>query len=242
MDITKIIAGLENTDPTSAKTLTEFQKAHSNNISRISDLEKNLKQSSEKRDQLKTLIRNATGLEEITEEALTEALNKDGQVDVYKKEIKTLQEKLLDSASVVDKVSSQYERQIFDLQLDRVINMMGVHADVHNQHAYKVIMQELAKNAVFDGKDIVYKNEDGTTIYASGGNPATARSQYEALRSNEDFGYLFKEQFVTGGGKAPKGPTTTSSGDVIRRSKLSDEDKVKYIAKNGMDAYKQLPY
>ena len=243
MDITPIIASLEKTDPAAAQTLTEYQTTTTNNLGRISELERDLRTAAEKRDALKTTIRNATGLDEITEEALSEALKSgDGQAEVYKGEIKQLQDKLLESASAVDKVSAQYEEQIFGLQLDRVVNMIGANTEVHNSHAYKVVMDELSKNAVFDGKDIVYKNEDGTTIYADGGNPATVKSQYEALRSNDDFAYLFKEQFVKGGGKAPTGPTTTSGGETIRRSKLSDEDKVKYIAKNGMDAYKSLPF
>ena len=243
MEITQIIQTLEKENPEAAQALTDYQTSANNNLSRISELEKDLKTSAEKRDRLKHTIRTATGLEEITEEALAEVLKQgEGQAEVYKKEIDQLQKKLLDSASAVDDVTKNYEEQIFKLQLDRVVNMIGANTEVHNSHAYQVVMDELSKNAQFDGKDIVYKNPDGTTIYADGGNPATVKSRYEELRANDDFAYLFKEQYVKGGGKTPTGPTTTASGETIRRSKMTDDDKVKYIAKNGMNAYKQLPY
>lgn len=247
MEIAEVIRVLENSDDpkagSAAQFLNDFATSANNNVSRIGDLEKDLRIAAEKRDKLKLTIRNATGLEEITEDALKEVLSQgDGQAEVYQKEISQLQQKLLDSATAVDDVTKNYEKQIFDLQLDRVINQIGANTEVHNSHAYKVVMEELAKNAIFDGKDIVYKNEDGTTIYADGGNPATVKSRYEELRANDDFAYLFKEQYVKGGGKKPTGPTTTQGGETIRRSIMADDDKVKYIAKHGMDAYKQLPY
>lgn len=243
MELTEIIQSLEKDNPAAAQTLTDFQTTSNNNLQRITELEKDLKTSAEKRDRLKHTIRQATGLEEITEEALAEVLKGgDQQAEVFQKEIKQLQDKLLEAGSAVDEVSKGYEKQIFELQLDRVVNQIGANTEVHNSHAYKVVMDELSKDAVFDGKDIVYKNPDGTTIYADGGNPATVKSRYEELRANDDFAYLFKEQYVKGGGKKPTGPTTTPDGATIRRSKMTDDEKVKYIAKNGMNAYKALPY
>lgn len=247
MEMTEVIRILEASDnpkgAQAAQTLTDFVTASNNNVTRIGDLEKDLRVAAEKRDKLKLTIRNATGLEEITEDGLKEVLSAgDGQAEVYQKEIKQLQDKLLQSASAVDDVTKDFQKQIFDLQLDRVINQIGANTEVHNSHAYSVVMKELSKNAHFDGKDIVYKNEDGTTIYADGGNPATVRSRYEELRANDDFAYLFKEQYIKGGGKKPTGPTTTQGGETLRRSKMSDDDKVKYIAKHSMDAYKALPY
>ena len=243
MELTAIIASLEKDNPEAATALTDFQTNNTNNLTRIGTLEKDLKTAAEKRDKLKLTIKTATGLDEITEESLIGVLTQgDGQAEVYKKEIEGLQGKLLESATAVDDVSQGYEKTIFGLKLDRVVNMIGANTEVHNSHAYGVVMDTLSKNAQLDGDDIVYKNADGTTIYADGGNPATVKSQYEALRSQENFAYLFKEQYQAGGGKAPTGPTTTSGGETIRRSTLTDVDKVSYIAKNGMAAYKQLPY
>ena len=244
MEVTEIITILENGNPAAAQALTDYQTSSNNALSKIGSLEKDLKTSAEKRDKLKHIIRTSTGLEEVTEEGLTDALTNGSneQVDIYKKEVETLQGKLLDSANAVDGVSATYEKQIFGLQLDRVVTMLGASNDVHNSHAYAVVLEELSQNAQFDGDDVVYKNADGTTIYAAGGSPASVKSRYDEIRADERFEYLFKEQFVKGGGKAPTGPTTTTGGETIRRSKLDDDGKVKYIAKNGMAAYKGLPY
>lgn len=240
-ELVSIIASLEKDNPAAAKTLTDFQTANNQALERVSTLEKDLKTSAEKRDQLKTIIRQATGLEEINTETLGEVL-KGGDVEVYKSEISQLQEKLAEGATAVDEVSKTYEDKIFKLQLDRVVNTLGAQNEVHNPHAYNVVFNELLKNAAIDGDDIVYKNEDGTTIYAEGGTPATVMSQYEAIKADDNFAYLFKEQFKSGGGKAPAGPKTTNGGETIRRSTLSDADKVKYIAAHGMGAYKNLPF
>jgi len=243
MDITEIVSILEKDNPTAAQTLTDYQTTSNNNLVRIGDLEKDLRTSAEKRDRLKHTIRTATGLTEITEESLTDVLTAgEGQTEVYKKEIEGLQSKLLESASDVDDVSAGYEKTIFGLNLDRVVTMLGAANEVQNSHAYGVVLAELGRGAQLEGSDIVYKNDDGTTIYADGGAPASVKSRYEELRANDDFTYLFKEQYIKGGGRVVSGPTTSSGGETIRRSKISDEEKVKYVAKHGMAAYKQLPY
>ena len=243
MEITEVVAILEKENPQAAQALTDFQTSSNNALTKIGTLEKDLKTSAEKRDKLKHIIRTTTGLEEVTEDGLTEFLtSSDGQSEVYKKEIDQLQGKLLDSAGAVDEVSAGYEKTIFGLQLDRVVTMLGASDEVHNSHAYAVVLEELSRNAQMDGSDVVYKNADGTTIYADGGNPASVKSRYDEIRADEKFEYLFKEQFVKGGGKAPSGPKQTAGGETIRRSQLDDTAKVKYIAKNGMAAYKNLPY
>ena len=243
MEITEVVAILEKDNPIAAEALTEYQTSQNNALTRIGTLEKDLKTSAEKRDKLKHIIRTSTGLDEITEENLSEVLAAgDGQADIYKAEITQLQGKLLDSAGAVDDVSAGYEKTIFGLQLDRVVTMLGASNEVHNSHAYAVVLEELGKHAQMDGDDVVYKNADGTTIYADGGNPASVKSRYDEIRADDNFAYLFKEPFKAGGSKAPTGPTTTTGGETIRRSKLDDTGKVKYIAKNGMAAYKSLPF
>ena len=244
MDIAEVARSIEKDNPAGAQVITDYVAAAGVAQGRIGELEKNLKGSSEKRDQLKTIIRTATGLEEITEEGLSDFLTKgDGQAETYKKEISGLQGKLLESANAVDDVSAGYEKRIFDLNLDRVVTMMGAADEVHNQHAYGVIFDTLKQNASMDenGKDIIYKNEDGTTIYADGGVPATVKTMYEALRGDDNYSYLFKEQYLAGGGKGPSGPKTTNGGESLRRGQMADSDKTQYIAKHGMGAYKQLP-
>ena len=242
MDINEVVTTIEKENPQAAQVLTDYVAASNNALEKIGTLEKDLKQSAEKRDRLKTIIRTATGLEEITSDNLTEFLTKgDTQVDTYKNEITQLQTKLSESANAVDEVAKQYEAKIFDLNLDRVLTMMGASNEVHNSHAYGVILDAVKQNAMMEGDDIVYKNADGTTVYADSGVPATVQTVYESLRSDDNYSYLFKEQYLAGGGKGPQGPKTTNGGEALRRSKMSDEDKAAYIAKHTMAAYRALP-
>lgn len=244
MDINEVARAIEKDNPAGAQVIVDYIAAANTTIGKVGDLEKSLKGSAEKRDSLKTIIRQATGLEDITEEALTGFLTKDNeQVQTYQAEIAGLQGKLLESANAVDDVSKGYEEQIFGLSLERVVNMLGTADEVHNPHAYGVVFDALKENASKDSEtgDIVYKNVDGTTIYAENGSPATVQSQYEALRGDDKYSYLFKEQYLAGAGKGPTGPSTSDGGVALRRSQMSDIDKTTYIAKHSMNAYKQLP-
>jgi len=243
MTIADVAATLQSTNPEAAQALTDYQTNFNNTLGRVATLEKDIKGAAEKRDSLKTIIRNATGLEDVNENALTEFLTSkgDGQADIFKKEITELQTRLSEGANAVDEVSNKYEGQIFGLKLDRAVNMLGASNEVHSPHAYGVILEELARGANFDGDEIVYKNQDGTSVFTQDGQPAGIKSRYEEMKADEKFSYLFKEQFKSGGGKAPSGPTTNDQGATLKRSTMTDVDKAKYIAKNGMASYKGLP-
>ena len=246
MDINEVVAKIEKVYPDEASALSEFQTTFNGTLEKVAGLEKDLKTAAEKRDQLKTTIREATGLDEITIDGLKGALgaNGDEKVEVYKKEVDQLKTKLGESANAVDEVAKRYEAKIFNLQMDRAANMLGAQDEVHGVHAYQTVLKELSDGAQFnDDGTIVYKNPDGTTVYGSDGKELTFTGKYEQLKADDSFAYLFKEQFKTGGGKGgTKGPTNDAGGAALRRSKLSENDKVAYIAKYGINTYMQLPY
>ncbi len=247
MDFNAIIAKIEKVYPDEAASLTEHQTTFSGTLEKVGTLEKDLKASSEKRDQLKTIIRSATGLDEITEDGLKGVLSKNGDeaTGILNKEIDQLKTKLGASAKAVDAVSEQYEHKIFGLNMDRAVNLLGASDEVHSPHAYAIVAAELSKGAEFgaDGA-IMYKNDDGTTLYGENGKEATLQTQYDSLKANDNFKYLFKEQFKTGGGKGggATGPQNDAGGAALRRSKMNEEEKVAYISKYTMTAYSALPF
>jgi acylphosphatase len=243
MDLTTVIQTIEKDYPEAAQELSEYGATFSKTIDRVGALETDLKTAAEKRDALKTTIRKVTGLTEITEDALVSVFTKgsDEKVKVLQTEISQLQNKLGENSNVVEELKGKYENQIFGLKLDRAASMLGAADEVHNQHAYNVVLDELGKNAEFDGENIVYKNQDGTTRYTAGGQPATIQSVYEEIKADENFTYMFKEQYKSGGGKKALGPTANASGHALRRSKMTDAEQAQYISKHGVPAYKQLP-
>ena len=246
MDLNEVVAKIEKQYPDEAQALGGFQTTFNETLGRVSTLEKDLKTAAEKRDQLKTTIREATGLEEITVDDLKSVLGNGGeQTEVLQKEISQLQDRLGKTANAVDDVSKQYEAKIFNLQMDRAANMLGADQEVHSIHAYQTVLKELSNGAFFnDDGSIGYKNEDGTTAYGSNGKELTLQGKYEQLKNDDTFTYLFKEQFKTGGGKAPgaSGPQADAGGAQLRRSKMTEEDKVAYITKYTLPAYSALPY
>ena len=227
-----------------AQVIEGFNNNFTTNVERIGVLELDVKTSAEKRDALKTMIRNATGLETITEEGLKTILEKGGgEVDeVLKKENDNLRGQLAESANAVDSVTQKYTGEINGMKLERAASMMGAEEQTKGSHAFQTVLAELSKNAKFDEEEITYKNTDGTTIFAKEGSPAGIKDMFEALKADSKFEYLFKDQFKKGGGKHPNGPTKNSSGVSLRRSTMSAEEKVTYIAKNSITAYSSLPF
>ena len=226
-----------------AQAVEGFANNFNENMERVSTLELDVKTSAEKRDALKTMIRNATGLETITEEGLKGILENTSKVDeILKKENENLRAQLAEGVNAVDTVEQKYIGQLNNMKLERAASMIGAEEQTKGSHAFQTVLTELAKNANFEGNEITYKNPDGTTIFAKEGSPAGIKDIFENLKSDPNFEYLFKDQFKKGGGKSPAGPVKNESGVTLRRSVMSPEDKVTYIAKNSLAAYSQLPY
>ena len=244
MTIQDVAAHLQTANPEMAAIVTSYTGNMETALGQVQTLQKDVKTSAEKRDALKTIVRNATGLDDISQESLTAFLASkgDGQSDILRTEITELQGKLAGSVNAVDEVSGEYEKTIFGLKLDRAVNMLGAADEVHSPHAYNVIIDELSRGATFEKDEIVYKNEDGSSIFTKDGQAAGIKSRYEDMKADEAFSYLFKEQFKSGGGKpAASGPTSDAGGVTLKRSSMSDTDKVKYISKHSMSAYRNLP-
>ena len=245
MDLNDVAATLQNTNPEMAQVVETFNQNFQANVQQIQTLQKDVKTAVEKRDGLKTLVRNATGLNDLTEESLSNFLSSKGdeQSGILRKEVEELQLKLGETTGSIDQVRNEYEQKIFGLKLDRAVNMLGAQDEVHSPHAYNVILDELSRGATFENDEIVYKNEDGSSVFTHDGSTAGIKSRYEDMKADERFSYLFKDQYKSGGGKpaGPTGPTMDAGGAALKRSTLSDADKVTYIAKHGMGAYKALP-
>ena len=245
MDLNDVAASLQSTNPEMAAVVETFNTNFQATLGRVQTLEKDVKTSAEKRDALKTIVRNATGLDDISPDSLSAFLASkgEGQSDILRTEITELQGKLAGSANAVDEVSGEYEKTIFGLKLDRAVNMLGAQDEVHSPHAYNVILGELSTGATFENDEIVYKNPDGSSVFTSDGQPSGIKSKYEDMKADERFSYLFKEQFKSGGGKSPAatGPKADAGGVSLKRATMNDTDKVKYISKHGMGAYKNLP-
>ena len=243
MELADVQKHLEESGNVEMAQLVEgFNSNFTTNVERIGVLELDVKTSAEKRDAIKTLVRNVTGLETITEEGLRGILEKDGQADeILKQENINLRGQLAEGANAVDAVTVRYEGELNGMKLERAASMLGVEEQTNGQHAFKTVLTELAKNAKFDEAEITYKNTDGTTIFAKEGSPAGIKDVFEVLKTKPEFEYLFKDQYKKGGGKHPAGPIVNDKGATLRRSTMTSEEKVTYIAKNSLAAYSTLP-
>lgn len=234
---------LDNGNTELAQAVEGFENNFKQNVDRVGTLELDVKTSAEKRDALKTMIRNVTGLETISEEGLKAILEKDGKKadEILTKENENLRSQLAESANAVDEVTAGFVGQLNNMKLERAASMLGVEKQTNGSHAFQTVLTELSKNAKFDEAEIAYKNPDGTTIFAKEGSPAGIKDMFEALKTQPEFEYLFKDQFKKGGGKSPAGPTKNDQGVSLKRSTMTENDKVAYIAKNSIAAYSKLP-
>lgn len=234
---------LDNGNTELADVVEGFNNNFNTNVERIGTLELDVKTSAEKRDALKTMVRGVTGLDTITEDGLKALLDKEGNKadEILTKENANLRDELAKSANAVDDVTATFTNQLNGMKLERAASMLGIEEQTNGNHAFQTVLKELSTNAKFDEAEITYKNPDGTTIFAKEGSPAGIKDVFENLKTDPKFEYLFKDQYKKGGGKTPAGPTKSDKGVTLRRGAMNEEDKVKYIAKNSMAAYLQLP-
>jgi len=149
-----------------------------------------------------SLVKEKLGLEQLNEEALDEALKGLGNSKADEKtkaEIEQLKSKLDEANKQKDETVQQYENRLSDMALTNNIRDLGVGQLASTKIAEQTILSELKKGAVLDGDKIVYKNEDGSTVY-NGTSIMTPDKKLEQMRSDENWKPFFRADVKSGGG------------------------------------------
>ena len=200
-----------------------YESTAASNVDTVQNLERDLLKAVTKRDDLKTLIRNSTGLSEITTESLQGVLT-DGDT-ALRSEITTLQENLQSVAGERDGLEQKHLGEMNHMRMTDMLRSMGVDNDVWNPNAFSAVADMMLNGAAYDNGSFVYKADDGATIFGEGGQPLTVQEQLDRLKTDESV-YQFKPVKGAGGGRGDK-PNSEPAG------KTSHEDVGAYFRKHG---------
>lgn len=193
------------------KLIDTIEGNSSENVQKINDLETKVAAVTETRDRYKSgnaLVKSILGVDTVNEDTIKEAIKslKGGkQDDTSKAELEKLQDLL--KAAEVEKstLKSEYEGKLNTMALDNALANAGVGAKVANEAMYKVVTGLVREGAVFEDGKIVYKAEDGTTVYGNDKTPLTLSGKIEQLKSDPSYAGLFIPDVNSGTGTPPGG-------------------------------------
>ena len=184
-----------------------YETSATNNAEKVQVLERDIKQAVDKRQELKELIRNATGLSEVSEEALSKLSNGD---EALKSELSTLQDRLQSVTDERDGMGSKHSLELNKRDMTDILRNMGIDSQVWNNDALNAVRDMMLNGASYESGSFVYRNEDGSTIYGSGSNPLTVAEKLTEIRESENV-YQFKPATGAGGGDSKGGNIPSKS-------------------------------
>ena len=203
MDLEKVKALLSDNSEAQQFVSSLAEKAENSTqlTEKVNSLELKANEAITSRQQLKELIKNTTGLSEVSEDALKGLFNNKSKGDDKSiAEINNLK-KLLEEASNESKNTVQtYEQKLQKLALDNALANAGLGANVANEAMYGIVAQLVKDGATYENDSIVYKNADGTTKYGNNGKPMTINDRVAELKSDTNYAGLFKLDVKSGSG------------------------------------------
>lgn len=193
------------------KLIDTIEGNSSENVQKINDLESKVAAVTETRDRYKSgnaLVKSILGVDTVNEDTIKEAIKslKGGkQDDTSKAELEKLQDLLKAAENEKSTLKSEYEGKLNTMALDNALANAGVGAKVANEAMYKVVTGLVREGAVFEDGKIVYKAEDGTTVYGNDKTPLTLSGKIEQLKSDPSYAGLFVPDVNSGIGTPPGG-------------------------------------
>ena len=225
--------------------IKKIETSSTDNVVKINTLERQVTDITTTRDKFKTgntLVKSVLGLDSLNEETLTDAIKalkgSKGGDNASLAEIENLKNLLAAAGTETNTLKSGYESQISTMGLDNAIANSGVGIDIANAEMFGIVKDLVKQGASFEDGKVVYKNQDGTTLYHNGTTPLTISDRVNTLKNNPSYSGLFKP-VGSGGSGAPAGNPAGGDG-TLSRGGMSHSDKSKYITEHGNDAYLKL--
>lgn len=190
--------------------IDQIEGTTNDNVQKINELETSLTAVKQTRDQYKAgnaLVKQVLGVDQVNEDTIKEAikaLQKGGKGDdANKAEIDNLKKLLQETADERDNLKKDYEGKLQSMALDNALANAGLGANVANEAMYSIVADLVKKGAVLDGDQIVYKNEDGSTVYGDDKKPLNIQSKMDQLKTDPSYAGLFKVDVIAGTGTPP---------------------------------------
>jgi len=203
---------------------------------RVSFLEKDSKSAFDKRDKAIGELKEAKellGLDDLTEETL-KALKKPKDDSAELLNLQSLLEQANTAKVGIEDSFNSFKQGVV---LDKAITEAGVSSNVANPEMFKIVKNLLQDGAKVIDNQVIYLNQDGTTMYNEG-KPVTIADRVNSIASDEAYAGLFKPK--GSGGSGSKGNTGGVNTPSVDLSKLNTSEKGKLMSELGHDKYMTL--
>lgn len=209
---------------------------------KVNEFENKFNDAVSTRDKAKanlSLVKNTFGLEEITEEALSELKNsKNGKGDEkLLAEIDNLRSQMSTNDNAYKEDSNKLINEIRELRLgSQLSDLIATSNIIDDQTARKDAMNAVKSMMSFNEKnEPIFLKEDGTTRFnANGGTYSMQDAINDVLQQRP---YLMARDTKSGGDSRGN----SGGGATASRAKMTNAEKGAYIKEHGNEAYLKLP-
>jgi len=209
------------------KSYFDGSNVNADNVKRITNVEGMRDEAISKYGSLKGMLREITGLEELSKDNVTKAFGGSSDaLEAIKSDNSTLQQKLADLKSNYDGLESKHLSEIDEMIMLDTLRGLDMSSQVWNDRALKDLTKDLLLTARRESGSFVFQ-EDGKTLFNSVGQPMSVEDKIAELKESKE-AYYFKPISGGGGGgtSAPQNNTPAKSS--------SDADVANYYRKHGV--------
>lgn len=235
MDFSTLIANLKAGDTAKALEIAEaLAPKFEQTVKDLSDYEGKFTDSVNSRDKAKAKVKSIADVlglseDEMTPEAVKEALKSSKNDDGHKADIENLQkiieQKDADYTSKLKEKDAKFSEKLLEIEIAK----LGLTSDVVNDRALTMVIDSLKAGAVLENGEIVYK--DGEAIERNGaGRPVTVAEKMEQFKADTSNAFLFKSTVEGGGGSKANGATASkkfneyTSGELVELNRTNPQE------------------
>ncbi len=176
---------------------------------RVNNLEKMRDEAVDKYGKLKGLVRDTTGLNELTKESIASAFTPSDALDALKSDNLTLQQTMKTLQSEKDGLSATHEQELSKMIMLEQLRGMEVDSQVWNPRALEDLANDLLKGTNREDRKFIFTNEDNTSQFNNNGQAMSIADKIAEIRDSGET-YYFKPIQGGGGGKT-EAPTPTQT-------------------------------
>ena len=224
------------------KAVAETTTTLTTTTERVGILEKELEGSIGKKNKLRDIIKQNTGLEEISEENFNKFiadLKAKGGDETLRADNQKLQGMVGEYKSKLEEISGTYESKINGIKLEKAILETGEISGIESSVAKNLILEKAKEGAVVSDNGIAYLDANGSTVLKGDGTPLTLSDKIAMMREDADYAILFPDKRKKGGSKGVDNQSVGNYG-VKDLSKLTRTEKAKLMKELSPAEYQEL--
>jgi len=202
-------------EPELLKEIESLYESNNENVKRIGVLETELSGAIEKKKNLQDMVREVTGISELSKDNLKKfAENADEGLKADNETLQANYQKLKDE---FDAVGTKHEAEVSEMILKDTLRGLGISDKVQNDRAFQELTKLVLDGAERDGATFKFKDGD-KTLFNERNQPMTVEDKVLELQNGE-FSFLFKQ--AQGGGAGEVGVTPTTKEVTEQRAKVA---------------------